>query len=94
MPYQPKSLEDFIQTYCESDERRIRFAWNGKHADEFRDANQDFRHEVLEVVSEHTDAAPPLLLRDLFRALTARSVQWHPRTAPDCRGLEPPRLRR
>ena len=47
------------------------FAWNGKHAEEFEDANYEFRHAVLEVVMADLAAAPIELIRDLYDAETA-----------------------
>jgi hypothetical protein len=68
-----EDLSHFIASYTDADEHRIRFAWNGKHADEFSDANYDFRKKVLEAVLQQPDAAPLSLVRDLFRAETELS---------------------
>jgi len=60
----------FVSAYSAADEHRIRFAWNGKHAEEFRDSNMDFRKAVRRVVLSDIDAAPIELVRDLFKAET------------------------
>jgi hypothetical protein len=60
----------FIASYNSTNERRIRFDWNGKHAEEFVDRNLEFRAVVREAVLADVSAAPLELVRDLFRAET------------------------
>ena len=66
-------LSRFIASYTDADEPRIAFAWNGKHAKDFRDANNDFRKAVLGAVFKEAAAAPLALIRDLFCAETEYS---------------------
>lgn len=61
----------FIQSYSSSaGEPRIRFEWNGKHAEGFVDCNMEFRNAIREAVLANVAAAPLELVRDLFRAET------------------------
>jgi hypothetical protein len=60
----------FIKSYTSAREGRIRFDWNGKHAEAFVDRNLEFREAVREAVLEDVSAAPLELVRDLFRAET------------------------
>jgi hypothetical protein len=63
---------DFIAHYDPARDRaRVAFAWNGRHADDFRDANQEFRESVLGAVLRNPGAAPIELVRDLYDAETA-----------------------
>ena len=64
------NLSQFIASYTDGDEHRIAFAWNGKHADAFQDANHEFRQAVLDAALASADVAPLALIRDLFRAET------------------------
>jgi hypothetical protein len=66
------NLCEFVARYSTSEDRaRIAFAWNGKHAGEFEDANYEFRREVLEIVLAEPAAVPIELIRDLYDAETA-----------------------
>ncbi len=72
---QPDAADDvrsFVRQYGSDDADRIRFAWNGKHATEFVDANQDFRFRAVEYVCAHPGDASPRLLVDLF----TESANW------------------
>lgn len=60
----------FIERYTPADEHRIRFDWNGKHAEEFVDHNMEFRDVVRETVLTNLVTTPIELIRDLFRAET------------------------
>ncbi len=71
----PDDIPNFIANYGPNDERFIRFEWNGKPPDDFEDANMDFREAVIEAVVEDLDAAPILLVRDLYRAETRFSAE-------------------
>ena len=66
----PIDIRSFIAGYGPDDERFIRFEWNGKNDTEFEDANLAFREAVFEAVLEDLEAAPILLVRDLYRAET------------------------
>ncbi|MDB5294521.1 MAG: hypothetical protein JWO31_504 [Phycisphaerales bacterium] len=62
--------ETFVSSYTSADETRIRFAWNGKHAEEFVDSNAEFRSPITALVVSSPNAAPIELVRDLFKAET------------------------
>jgi len=64
---------EYVANYAETDSERVSFAWNGKHAKEFIDANQEFRWEVVRHCLEHPDLAPLPLLKALLRADAAWS---------------------
>ncbi|HVK38066.1 MAG TPA: hypothetical protein VNA88_06015 [Candidatus Kapabacteria bacterium] len=61
-------VAEFITAYTEADLVRIAFAWNGKHAGEFEDANQEFRGKVVQACLAAPEVAPLLLLEHLFLA--------------------------
>ena len=63
-------LAGFIAGYTSADESRIRFDWNGQHAEGFVDRNMVFREHVREAVLAKVSAAPLELVRDLYRAET------------------------
>ncbi len=64
--------DKFVKHYATAEDRqRIVFAWNGKHAEEFHDANYEFRQQVLEVVLSDIRTVPIELIRDLYDAETA-----------------------
>jgi hypothetical protein len=56
----------FALRYTTHQRRAIRFAWNGRHAAEFRDENQDFRSSVAQVTLSEPDSVPIVLVRDLL----------------------------
>ena len=64
-------IHDFINRFDPSDVARVAFAWNGKHADDFEDANLDFRRAVVKEVLANPEAASVELLRALVDAETA-----------------------
>jgi len=71
----PDATDDvraFVTQYGPDGADRVRFAWNGKHAAEFIDANQDFRFRVVEYVCANPGDASPRLLGDLF----TESANW------------------
>ena len=68
-------IEQFVRDYDESQRHRIEFAWNGKHAAEFNDPNQDFRSKVVAFVCENSGQGSLELLRDLFTEESKWSVQ-------------------
>jgi hypothetical protein len=59
---------EFISNYAEASRKRIEFAWNGKHAAEFQDSNQDFRWQVIGLCMSKPGIASSLLLEHLFLA--------------------------
>lgn len=63
-----QSISDFIAGYTGADRQRIAFAWNGRHAADFEDANQAFRRQVVEACLASPEIASPLLLEHLFQA--------------------------
>ena len=64
------SIGDYVSNYVPQDGEQIMFAWNGRHGDDFRDSNLEFRREVLHSVLENTDSASLELLTALFEAET------------------------
>jgi hypothetical protein len=56
----------FAENYTPDQRDLIRFAWNGKHSQEFHDSNQEFRHAVAAVVIADPYCAPVNLIRDLL----------------------------
>jgi hypothetical protein len=64
------AVRDFVRTYSPEAEPQIAFAWNGKHADEFSDANMRFRREVCDFFDEDKAAFPLPLIAALFKAET------------------------
>lgn len=62
------AVADFIEKYTEADREKIAFAWNGKHAADFEDANQEFRWKVAKACVASPEQASPLLLGHLFLA--------------------------
>jgi hypothetical protein len=66
------AIDEFCSRYTSARDRaRISFAWNGKHADQFEDANFRFRQRVLKVVLADLHRAPIELVRELYDAETA-----------------------
>jgi len=62
----------FVANYSTAEcQARIAFAWNRKHAEQFLDANQEFRHPVVEHVLADLHTVTIELVRDLFDAETA-----------------------
>jgi hypothetical protein len=62
------SAKDYVVNYAEAESERVAFSWNGKHAEEFIDTNQEFRWEVVNYCIAHPDDAPTPLLEALLRA--------------------------
>jgi len=67
-------IDKFIETYS-NDDAAICFRWNGKHEDEFEDANEEFRNAVMERVINRRQDVPLSLAVDLYRALTEYSAE-------------------
>ncbi|MFZ5985867.1 MAG: hypothetical protein ACOYWZ_01920 [Bacillota bacterium] len=63
-------VKSFVSNYIsEKDIENIEFKWNGKHAEEFEDFNQDFRFAVAEYIIENNCTDISLeLVRDVFIA--------------------------
>lgn len=59
---------DFISRYAADQQPQIKFAWNGKHAEEFEDTNQEFRWQVVAQCIAQPELAPLNLLEHLFLA--------------------------
>jgi hypothetical protein len=65
----------FVHAYGPSDLERIRFNWNGKHADALEDPNMEFRYAVCKHVVKDFTKASDLLIRDLYTELAKCSKQ-------------------
>lgn len=65
-------VAQFVAGYLSSRDRaRIAFAWNGKHAEQFDDANYPFRRQVLKRALANPGAVSIDLVCDLYDAETA-----------------------
>lgn len=60
------TIEIFIRQYTRADFYKIRFDWNGKHADDFEDKNYDFRSQVSEYLVNDFNIGNDQLIRDLY----------------------------
>ena len=58
----------FVARYSAADRATIDFLWNGKHADQFVDANQRVRWDVISHCINEPGSPSPLLLEHLFLA--------------------------
>jgi hypothetical protein len=67
-----EETKSFISSYGPDLRFRICFAWNGKHADDFRDTNDSLRQEIIDAVLAEPDKAGLDLVADLFEA----EAQW------------------
>jgi hypothetical protein len=65
----------FIDDYSSEKINAISFQWNGKHASEFFDANQEFRTELTESVIKNPENVSVDLVRDLFIESSKWSVE-------------------
>lgn len=76
---------EFARRYTADQRGRIRFAWNGKHAVELHDDNQEFRRAVVDAVLLDSAESPIELLRDLLEeeALWSHEAWCAPDTYPD-----------
>lgn len=76
-----RQARDFIASYGttdrdrDRDRDRIRFAWNGKHVDDFHDANEQFRWSVVQACLAAPETPSVQLLEHLFEADCAWTVQ-------------------
>lgn len=62
------SVAELISRYTASSRGEIDFAWNGKYAADFRDSNQEFRWQVVDLCISQSSLVSPLLLEHLFLA--------------------------
>ena len=74
-------VADYIANHITADSAQIEFAWNGKHANEFEDGNQDFRQSVVAACIEDSSTVSTELLQALFieEAKWAREAWGSPR---------------
>jgi hypothetical protein len=68
-------IEKFIKEYSKSDFDKIKFDWNGKHGDELKDPNMDFRMEVCEYLIKDFSVASDNLILDLYQELSKSSKE-------------------
>lgn len=68
-------FQKFADNYSKDDFERIRFDWNGKHADEFHDNNYEFRMGLCEFLADKLDRTKIDLICDLFRELAKCSKE-------------------
>jgi hypothetical protein len=68
-------IEKFIKEYSKSDFDKIKFDWNGKHGDELKDPNMDFRMEVCEYLIKDFSVASNNLILDLYQELSISSKE-------------------
>ncbi|HZR34418.1 MAG TPA: hypothetical protein VFA75_03505 [Nevskia sp.] len=83
------TVEQFVGSYTPGPDTAIAFAWNGKHAAEFSDANDTFRSEVAAYCLSHPERPSAPLLADLLIADAKWSAQaWSvPNRFPDLAAL-------
>jgi hypothetical protein len=60
------TLQNFVDNYSSSDFDRIKFDWNNKHGDEFKDNNYEFRNSLIEFILPQLNSINILLVRDLY----------------------------
>lgn len=68
-------LIQFAKAYSRTDFDRIKFDWNGKHGDDFEDANMDFRMQLCEVLKDDLSLVSDALLIDLYGELSKSSKE-------------------
>lgn len=64
------SLELFIKNYSSKDFDKIKFDWNGKHADQFKDNNLAFRIELVDFIAAKISETNIELVKDLYIELS------------------------
>lgn len=67
--------QKFIKEYSKSDFDKIKFDWNGKHGDDLKDPNMDFRMQVCEYLIMDFSIAPDNLILDLYQELSKSSKE-------------------
>jgi len=66
-----QTLQYFVDNYSTADNfDRIKFDWNGQHADKFHDNNYDFRMQLCEFLIPQLDSVKLELIRDLYIELS------------------------
>jgi hypothetical protein len=68
-------FQNFVDNYSKDDFEKIRFDWNGKHADEFHDNNYDFRMSLCEFLVDKLVGVKLELISDLFKELGKSSKE-------------------
>jgi len=61
-----QGLQLFADNYSSSDFLKIRYDWNGKCGNEFRDSNYDFRMMLCQYLLPQIEKVNVQLIRDLF----------------------------
>jgi hypothetical protein len=76
-----ESVKSLAVNYTHDQRDKINFAWNGKHAAEFKDDNLEFRKAIAEAVVAEPDTFPLALVSDLLQeeALCSRQAWGVPR---------------
>ncbi len=69
-----QELQLFADNYKSSDFLKIRYDWNGKYGNEFRDSNYDFRMMLCQYLLPQIEKVGVQLIRDLF-VETAKSSE-------------------
>lgn len=64
-------LKSFANNYSQADFDKIKFDWNGKHADEFSDPNYDFRMQLCMEIKDDLDNYSLELIKDLYSEVFA-----------------------
>jgi len=68
-------IEKFIKEYSSLDFDKIKFDWNGKHGDDLKDPNMDFRMKVCEFLKNDFSIASDKLILDLYQELSRSSKE-------------------
>ncbi|MGQ0738069.1 MAG: hypothetical protein ACT4OJ_03325 [Bacteroidota bacterium] len=62
-------FQAFADNYTSADFDKIKFDWNGEHADKFHDNNGEFRMKLCEYLIPQLDTVKLELIRDLYNEL-------------------------
>jgi hypothetical protein len=68
--YVINEIQTFAKNYTDKDFDRIKFDWNGKHADHFEDKNIDFRMQLCETIKNDFSYSSDKLILDLYLELS------------------------
>ena len=63
-------LQTFTENYSSQDFDKIKFDWNGQHAEKFRDNNFDYRMQLCEFLIPQINTVKLDLIRDLYIELS------------------------
>jgi hypothetical protein len=63
-------IQKFAKNYSDKDFDRIKFDWNEKHGDDFKDKNYDFRMKVCEIIKDDFSYSSDKLILDLYLELS------------------------